>query len=53
MIWAINQGVLRVGQERAYLDNFIPREGQKRDVCGVACHQVSIEDTQNTFVGDD
>ena len=44
-------GVSRWGG--TYLNNLISREGEEGDVCSVASHQVAVEDSQNTLVGDD
>lgn len=35
-----------------YLDDLVPWEGQKGNICGVACHQITVQDSENTFVSD-
>lgn len=41
------------GSQETYLDNFISRELQKWNVCSVACHKISIQYSQHTFMRND
>jgi hypothetical protein len=40
------------GRDGPDLDDFISGKLQERDVCGIACHQIAIQHSQNTLVCD-